>query len=325
MSARLKLILVLAVVIVAVAVFPLFSHVPPRFRLAEVTRGEIVSVVNSSGTIEPVKSVPIGSVVPGRVAKVHASHNTEVKKGDVLAEIDTAPNTDYSKVISPVDGIVIDRKVEEGQTLGDRQSAEMFLVAADLKKEVYVFASIDEADIGLIRAARLGDQPVFFTVDAYGEQLFQGKIQDIRINPTRQQGVVTYHVVVSAPNTELKLLPGMSAKLSFQIEKRADVIRIPSAALRYFPKAAYVRPEDHSLLEGTNDQTQTVSGADTSDTRSAQQRVEDRKKDSRRHVWVVDGRLLKAVEVTTGLNDNTFTELTSGDLQPGQQLVTGMQ
>ena len=137
--------------------------------------------------------------------------------------------------------------------------------------------------------------------------------------------MVTYHVVVSAPNTELKLLPGMSAKLSFQIEKRADVVRIPSTALRFFPKTAYVRPEDRPLLEGCGEQTQTAGTTDATDTRSAQQRVQDRKKDSRRHVWVADGSLLRAVEVSTGLNDSTYTELTSGDLQAGQQLVTGMQ
>jgi HlyD family secretion protein len=320
-----KWILVVVVLLVAVAASFTISRIPTRYRLAEVTRGDIISVINSTGTIQPVKRVPVGSMVPGQVVKVFAGHNTEVKKGQVLAEIDSNPNSDHAKVISPVDGIVMDRQVEEGQTLSDRQGAVMFIVAEDLKKEVHVYASIDEADIGLIRAARLKEQPVLFTVDAYPEELFHGKIQDIRINPSVQQGVVTYNVVVSAANPEQKLLPGMTAKLSFQIDKRADVTKIPSAALRFFPKARNVRLEDRPLLEGTADDAQPEKADRTKDDRSALQRVKDRQQETRRHVWIVEGDFLRAVEVTTGMNDNTHTEMISGDLKVGQKLVAGVK
>jgi HlyD family secretion protein len=264
-------------------------------------------------------------MVPGHVVKVHAGHNSEVKKGQVLAEIDSVPNSDYSKVIAPVDGIVIDRQVEVGQTLGERQTVDLFVLAQDLEKEVYLFASVDEADIGLIRTAKFQDQPVFFTVEAYPEDLFEGKIQDVRINPMVEQNVVNYHVVVSAANPDLKLLPGMTAKVSFQIEKRQDVVKIPNAALRFFPKPFFVHPDDRRLLDGSFEETPIATTTVTTDTRAATERVNDRKKENRRHVWKLVGDSLRAVEVVTGLNDNTYTEMVSGNLAPGQQLVTGVK
>lgn len=324
-SAKKWALLVGAVVLIGTAAGFMLPRGGAPFRQAEVVSGEIISVINSTGTVQPVKTVRVGSMVPGHVVKVHAKHNSEVKKGQVLAEIDSVPNADYSKVIAPVDGIVIDRQVEEGQTLAERQAADLFVVAQDLNKEVYIFASVDEADIGLIRTAKLQEQPVFFTVEAYPEDLFQGKIQDIRINPTVQQNVVNYHVVVSAANPELKLLPGMTAKLSFQIEKRDDVVKIPNAALRFFPKPFFVHPDDRHLLDGSIDETPVATTMVTTDSRAATERVNDRQKENRRHVWKLVGDYLRAVEVVTGLNDNTYTEMVSGSLTPGQQLVTGVK
>jgi len=198
-------------------------------------------------------------------------------------------------------------------------------VAPDLRKQGLIYASVDEADIGLIRQARLAGKPVSFTVEAYPEDLFQGSIQDIRINPTVQQNVVSYPVVVAAPNPDLKLLPGMTAKLSFQIDKREDVIKIPSAARRVLPKVRYGHPDDRHILEGTTDDVKPESHDATTDDRSANQRVADRRKENRRHVWYLDGEYLRAVEVATGLNDNTYTEMLSGKLSIGQKLVTGMR
>ena len=128
---------------------------------------------------------------------------------------------EYTKIISPVDGVVIDRKIDAGQTLAAQfQTPEMFVVAPGMEKRMYVYASVDEADIGLIRDAQKNEHEVTFTVDAYPDDLFTGKIFQVRVNPTTTQNVVTYTVVVVAPNPERKLLPGMTANLSFQIEKR---------------------------------------------------------------------------------------------------------
>src|SRR5207253_6692304 len=111
-------------------------------------------------------------------------------------------------------------------------------------------ASVDEADIGLVSAAQKRGEPVRFTVDAYPDDRFEGKIHEIRKNSTTTQNVVTYPVVVSAPNPDLKLLPGMTASISFQVGEAKDVLRVPNAALRFYPQREQVRPEDRPLLEG---------------------------------------------------------------------------
>src|SRR5262249_35270251 len=153
------------------------------------------------------------------------------------------------EIRAPVDGVVIDRKIDPGQTLAAQfQTPELFIIAPDMKKEMYVMASVDEADIGLIRRAQESNQPVHFTVDAYPDDLFEGKIGQVRMNSTTTQNVVTYPVVVTAPNPDMKLMPGLTANISFQISEKKDTIRIPNAALRFYPKPEQVRPEDRLLL-----------------------------------------------------------------------------
>ena len=154
-------------------------------------------------------------------------------------------NLDFTDIRSPVDGIVTDRKVDSGQTVAAQfQTPVMFVVAPDLEKKVYVYASVDEADIGLIREAQGRDEPVTFTVDAYLNDEFTGKIFQVRLNPTTVQNVVTYTVIVEAANPGMKLLPGMTANLAFQIEKctgRADRAQcgaaLPSQARAGPPRA----------------------------------------------------------------------------------------
>ena len=118
----------------------------------------------------------------------------------------------------------------------------------------------------------------------------------------------------------------MTASLSFQIDKHSDIRRIPNAALRFYPRPEQVRPEDRELLEGIAPEPGTEEQPDTSETRrSATEKVTAARNRSRRHVWIVEGDSLKAVEVVTGLNDNTFTELVSGPLTDGQEVVTGVR
>ena len=130
-------------------------------------------------------------------------------------------NLEYTDIKSPVDGIVIDRKIDPGQTVAASfQTPELFVVAPDMRKEMHIHASVDEADIGLIKSAQHQAYPATFTVDAYPEKLFRGTIHEIRLNSTTVQNVVTYPVIVSAPNPDLELLPGMTASLSFQAATR---------------------------------------------------------------------------------------------------------
>jgi HlyD family secretion protein len=387
------------------------SRNKPSFRQATVSRGEVISVVNSTGTVQPVLNVQVGSFVSGPVQTVYVDFNARVKKDQLLAEVDpllfkaqrnqakaaldcadanllqaeakleqskrewkraelllpqkaiadtdydldkanyetavaavavckatieqskaaldlAQANLDYTKIKSPVDGIIIDRKVDSGQTVASQfQTPEMFKVAPEMEKRIYVFAAVDEADIGLIRDAQHRQQPVMFTVDAYPSDLFQGKIHQVRLNPTTTQNVVTYTVVVESPNADLKLLPGMTASLSFQIDRHKNVLRVPNAALRYYPKSEHVRPEDRPLLEG-GDQP-AVEDSDsrpraTEPPPSAIEKTEAARKRNRRYVWTVEGDLLRAVEIVTGLSDSKNSEVISGALKDGQSVVTGV-
>ena len=236
-------------------------------------------------------------------------------------------NLSYTEIKSPVDGVVIDRKIDEGQSLAAQfQTPELFVVAPEMEKRMHVFASVDEADIGLIRQAQQKNNTALFTVDAYPDDLFQGKIYQVRMNPTTLQNVVTYTVVVETANPELKLLPGMTAKLSFQIDKHDGVVKVPNAALRFYPKPEHVRPEDREILEGFEEQSKTEEGTENLESqRSAMDRAVARKNRNRRHVWVVEGDFLRAVAIVTGLSDSKDTEAVSGPLTEGQELVVGVK
>ena len=383
----------------------------PTYRFAEVVRGEIVSVVNATGTVQPVLSVQIGAFVSGPIDKLDAEFNDEVTEGQVLAKIDpliydarmkgdqaaletrraeviraealleqaendlkraeslrtknekyisvaemdrvksncrsaeaqllvakamvkqaeaslehSQANLDYTEIKSPVAGIIIDRKIEHGQTLTAQfQTPHLFTVAPDMDKRMHIFASVDESEIGLILEAERTNQKVEFTVDAYPDDLFEGVIFQVRLNPSTFQNVVTYPVVVEAPNPDMKLLPGMTANISFQVENREDVVKIPNAALRFYPKTEQVREEDRKLLEGSADEKEADDdSAEMEEELSAKQKVTANKDRDRRHVWIVEGEFLKAVEITTGLGDNKHTELVSGEIKEGQKLVTGI-
>ncbi|MFM8251214.1 MAG: efflux RND transporter periplasmic adaptor subunit [Planctomycetota bacterium] len=231
----------------------------------------------------------------------------------------------YTKIRAPVDGMIINRKIDKGQTLASQfQTPELFVIAPDMRRKMHIHASVDEADIGLIRAAQQQSRRVEFTVDAYPYDLFAGQIEEIRLSSSTTQNVVTYPVIVSAPNPDLKLLPGMTASISFEIDDRKDVIRIPNAALRFYPQPKLVRPEDRNLLEGKGSGGETEQPEATDIGLSATERTEARRQRNQRHVWVADGEFLRAVAVVTGLSDSQTTELVSGELEPGEKLVTGL-
>ncbi len=233
-------------------------------------------------------------------------------------------NLEYTVIKSPVDGIVIDRLIEPGQTLAAQfQTPELFVVAPDLREQVHVFAAVDESDIGRLQQAKRENRPVTFTVDAHPEDLFTGTIEQIRLSSVDVQSVVTYPVVVSASNPDLKLLPGMTASLSFESNSRVNVLKIPTAALRFYPAdIKYVRPEDQKLLDSSR--WQSGAEAEEESTLNAKEKTEAERDKNKRHVWVQDGELLRAVAIVTGINESKYTVLESGELQEGDALVTAL-
>jgi HlyD family secretion protein len=235
-------------------------------------------------------------------------------------------NLDYTEIKSPVDGIVVDRKIDEGQTLASQfQTPELFTVAVDLDKRVHVYASVDETEIGLVQKAKDEGRPVYFTVMPYPEDLFTGVIEQVRMSSTETQGVITYPVVIASANTELKLLPGMTANISFEVDQVKSVLKVPNSALRYYPQRDHVREEDRKLLDGTLAEDEEDERADDEAQLTAREKVEAQRNRRKRHVWVTDGNLLRAVEVVTGIDDNHFTEIKEGDLEEGQEVVVGLK
>ncbi len=233
-------------------------------------------------------------------------------------------NLGYTTIRAPVDGVIIDRKIDPGQTLAAQfQTPELFIVAPDLREKVHVFASVDESDIGLIQQAQKEKRPVTFTVSSHPNDLFTGEIEQIRFSSVEVQNVVTYPVVVATANPDLKLLPGMTASLSFEVDSQKDVLKIPSAATRFIPEnLAYVREEDRKLLDGSL--WKSTEEADDSAPLSVREKTEAQRSKNKRHVWVKDGDMLRAVEIETGIMESKYWVLVSGDLKEGQEVVTGL-
>ncbi|MEP3482096.1 MAG: efflux RND transporter periplasmic adaptor subunit [Fuerstiella sp.] len=238
-------------------------------------------------------------------------------------------NLAYTKITSPVDGIVIDRKIEPGQTLAAQfQAPELFVIAPDMKEKMHIFASIDEADIGLIRKAQELGNNVVFKVDAYPNELFEeGQIEQIRLSSTMTQNVVTYPVIVATPNPGMRLLPGMTAELTFLVEEKQDILKVPAAALRYLPEnKEYVHPDDHAKLDLTFSlESQDEEDRTNLEDKPLDEAAKDASSMSRRHVWIQDGEKLKAVEVQVGVSDYLFREIVGGDLKAGDKVVVGLQ
>ncbi len=241
-----------------------------------------------------------------------------------MASLETSnANLRYTEIKSPVDGVVIDRKIDPGQTLAAQfQTPELFIVAPDLREKVHVFASVDEADMGLIQKADGEGRPVSFNVDSHPGELFVGVIEQIRVNGAAEQNVVTYPVVISASNPDLKLLPGMTASISFEVDSKKDVPKIPNEALRFYPDDVnLVRPSDRALLDSSRWSAAEETEEDIE--LSVNEKAGERRNQNKRHVWVVDGEFLKAVEIQTGLIDNLHAELIAGDVKEGDALVIG--
>ncbi len=287
---------------------------PPRYVLAEVTKGDVFETVQSTGQVKPVTEVQVGAQVSGRVTKIHVDFNSTVKAGDVLAEIDptllsaqidssnaqlaaasasvkraeanlestklrldrakklvaekvgsqadldaaqggydvavaevaaaraqvaqigaqlkqSRTNLDYAKILSPIDGVVITRSIDVGQTVqASFQAPTLFVLAQDLRK-MRVFADIDEADVGKLEEGMSAD----IAVDAFPGATFAGKVVQVRLSPVSQQGVITYAAVIDVDNPDMKLRPGMTATVSIRSAEAKAALRVPNAALRFRP------------------------------------------------------------------------------------------
>jgi HlyD family secretion protein len=203
------------------------------------------------------------------------------------ASLDAAQvNLDYADIVSPVDGTVVSRNVTMGQTVASSfQTPTLFLIATDLAK-MEVDANVSESDIGGIKAGNNAN----FTVDAYPKRTFEGTVSQVRQSPQTVQNVVTYDIVISVDNSDLTLMPGMTAASRIVIDQRNDVIRVPNQALRYVPRG--------------------LAGAAQS---------------GQAQIWVLrDGKPV-SISVVTGLDDDNFTEIASGDVKPGDLAITAEQ
>ena len=198
-------------------------------------------------------------------------------------------NLGYATITSPIDGIVLSKAVEEGQTVAASFSTpELFTIAQNLK-EMQVVADVDEADIGDVREG----ERVTFTVDAYPDDTFEGTVKQVRQEATTTNNVVTYEVVISAPNADLKLKPGLTANVTIYTAERKNVMCVPSKALRYTPTKETIGKRKIVDCNGKN------------------------------KVWTLEGNNIVAHRVNIGMTDGTNTELLDG-LKTGTQVITGI-
>lgn len=352
-------IAVLVIVIVAVATWAMSGGKKEEdinFKEEKVALKTLQNSVTATGTIEAVTSVTVGTQVSGIVNKLYVDYNSQVKKGQVIAELDKTnllselntakanlasaqsslnyqaanmeryktlykkglvsadeyenalltyrqakeqvasskesvqraqTNLGYATITSPIDGTVISKSVEEGQTVAASfNTPELFTIAKDLTN-MQVVANVDEADIGNVKE---GDR-VTFTVDAYPDDTFEGTVKQVRLEATTTNNVVTYEVVISAPNDDLKLKPGLTANVTIYTQERSGVLAVANKALRFTP---------------------------TKETVGKDMKIVDCK--GKNKVWTLNGNTLTAHPVTIGQSDGINTEITKG-LKQGDKIV----
>ncbi|MBQ9287863.1 MAG: efflux RND transporter periplasmic adaptor subunit [Bacteroidaceae bacterium] len=324
---------------------------------AVVTKGEVSTTITATGTIEPVTQVEVGTQVSGIIDKIYVDFNSEVKKGQVIAEMDrrnltsdlttaqsnlasakssldyqeayykryktlydkglistndyenaylqyqqaketyrsrqesvrtAQQNLAYATITSPIDGVILDKAVEEGQTVAAGFSTPtLFTIAQDLT-DMRVIADIDEADIGGVKEG----QRVQFSVDAYPDETFEGSVTQVRQQATTESNVVTYEVVIGAPNKDLKLKPGLTANVTIYTNQKNDVLLVPNKALKFTPNPMFLGPDGK-----------------IQDTQAAKK------------VWTKQGNTFTAHKVETGITNGSVTEIISG-VKEGTKVVT---
>jgi HlyD family secretion protein len=348
-----------------------------QYKTTKIDRDTISKYVTATGTINPVRTVIIGSQVTGIITKLYADFNSIVKVGQIVAQIDPVPfehqvqkaeatlttavaslekarvnaknnrrtylrskrlfaskvisindldaarttyeagiadekladaqvlqakaaleivKTDlaHTVIVSPLNGTVISRNVDVGQTVvSSFQTPTLYTLAEDLV-HMQVNTKVDEADIGMIKVG----QDAKFTVDAFPDDMFEGKVTEIRMSPIIFQNVVTYDTIISVDNSSLKLKPGMTANISILVGRAENVLRVSNAALRFTPS---------EITRGEMDKKAII----------------DRKfsKKSNTHIWILDHEKLKQVPIRLGIGDDNFTHIAEGDVREGQEVV----
>ena len=375
-------------VLLAIAGVGIYSYMTvgataPTATTAQVTRGDIVQSIATTGTLEAVTTVQVGTQVSGTIRDLLADFNDIVRKGQVLARLDPSllqaqveqaeaglvkaeadaerarvtldnvrvsyarsatlagrslisaadlevaasavrtaeaqvksaeaqvtqarasrnqalVNLHHAVITAPIDGIVISRNVDAGQTVAASMSAPtLFVLAADLTR-MRVNAKLDESDIANVREG----QNVTFRVDAYPAETFKGRVAQVRLQGEVVSNVVTYTTIMDVPNAELKLKPGMTANVTVEVARSAEAVRVPNAALRFQPTA-----EQLAALGMTGEPAAARTAGKGTKTPM---------------VWRQVGTTLERVVVRTGITDGLMTEVTGGALEPGDQLVTSL-
>lgn len=362
MNINKKTTVVTAVIIILAGIGVwMFRGTSPKFKVAfstaRIEKGNISNTVTATGTVEPVTQVEVGTQVSGIIDKLYADYNSQVTKGQLIAELDKVnllnelaskkssmnsskteyeyqlknytrsktlhekglvsdtdyelavynyekalnaydisqneyakakTNLGYATIYSPIDGVVLSKAVEEGQTVNAGMSTPtLFTIANDLT-DMQVVADVDEADIGGVREG----QHVSFTVDAYPNDTFEGNVTQVRQEATVTSNVVTYEVVISASNPDLKLKPGLTANITIYTLEKNNVLTVPSKALRFKPEVPFIGPQDE---------------------------VKDI--DAPHKLWTRQGRTFQAHAIETGTSNGILTEIISG-LPEGTVVIT---
>jgi HlyD family secretion protein len=370
----------------------------PKYRTAKVDRGDVTQTVTATGSLSAVTTVAVGSQVSGIIARLHADFNSQVKKNDLLAELDPTPfqekvnaaraglekaqvemrntrigldrqkalkkeglapqadydaaqanydsarasvqqaaaalkqaETDlkYTKIVAPIDGVVVAREYDVGQTVAASfQAPTLFTIAQDLTK-MQVAADVSESDIGTVKVG----QPVRFNVDAYPDRDFRGRVSQIRLNATVNQNVVTYPVIVEVANPDLMLRPTMTANVSIEVARVRDVLRIPNAALRWKPEVkpgASTEERTARMGEGGGTaamarQVEQARGETAGGAGPSERRGRGGRRAPQTAYKLPPGKEEPApVEVRTGISDGRFTQVVEGTLAAGDNVVTGL-
>lgn len=386
---KLKLILILLLLVAAgAAVYFIFfsenknSVVVVSAQPAKM--GSIANVVTATGTIEPIQQVEVGTQVSGEVKKVYVDYNSQVKAGQLIAELDKTnlkvsvseaqisyekalnelnyikknyerqkslyadkliseadfdeisykynnakssltqskasldkakTNLGYADIYSPVDGVVLSKSIEEGQTVAASfNTPTLFTIAQDLTK-MQVEADIDEADIGQIKVG----QRVTFTVDAFQNDVFNGKVVQVRLDPKVTSNVVTYTVIIEADNPDLKLMPGLTATVSIYTLEISNVLTIPESALNY--RIDFELLEKYYAQNGVKMERPEMP----KDSASFKKRSKGEKPDKRGNfVWVISDKKLERKPVTIGESDEINYQVISG-LSENDSVVTSLK
>ncbi len=374
----------------------------PKFTFAEIRKGDISNTITSTGTLDALKTVDVGTQVSGKIDKIFVDYNSNVKKGELLAILDTTnlslavsdaesnlvkaqaqyeqakaqndqnkilykkgfmaeldyitsktnletaisnlqsaktalkrakTNITYAYIYSPINGKVINKNVEEGQTVAASFSSPTLFEIAENLSNMRILASVDESDIGHIKVG----QEAKFTVQAYPNKEFTGNVVQIRLNSEVVQNVVNYTVVVNASNKNNLLLPGMTATIDFYVEQKNNVLLIPNAALRFQPTADMLAEYQKERTNSGENLNSNISDSMRSKFRRSgngnfgqnfgpvQNSLSSNRSFGR--VWYFDnnGKLKMAVAVL-GLNDGKNTEIVrSRNLKDGMKVIAGIQ